>query len=246
MGARYDVIGATYTATRIPDPRIARAIDQALGDSRAVLNVGAGSGAYEPDNRRIVALEPSWTMLAQRRRTALAVQGVAEALPFSDDTFDAAMGVLTIHHWTDIPLGLAETARVARDRIVFLTFDTEVGGFWLTREYLPAIALIDAERIPSIATVAGALGTTDVRVVEIPADCTDGFTGAFWARPEAYLDPAVTSNMSTFGSISAAERAHGLHRLRDDLASGRWDKRHGDLRLLACLDIGYRLVVATL
>jgi SAM-dependent methyltransferase len=243
VSAKYDAIGLTYAATRIPDPRIARAIDEALGDARTVLNVGAGAGAYEPPDRRVVAVEPSRTMLAQRRTDGRAVQAIAEALPFEDRSFDAVMGVLTIHHWKNQRRGLAEAVRVARDRIGFLSFDTKVGGFWLTEEYFPAIARLDRERIPSIERVADALGTRDVRVIEIPADCTDGFTGAYWARPEVYLDRSATTNMSTFILIPEGERDAGVKRLADDLASGRWDERFGHLRTTGSLDIGYRLVV---
>ena len=245
MRTRYDAIGRTYTATRIPDPRIAHAIDEALGDAGTVVNVGAGAGAYEPADRLVIAIEPSRTMIDQRRVAGRAVQAIAEALPFPDRAFDAAMGVLTIHHWSDQLRGLEEATRVARDRVAFLTFDTSVEGFWLTEDYFPAIARLDREQLPSIESVAGALGTQDVRVVDIPADCTDGFLGAFWARPEAYLDPSVVANMSTFTLMDADERDAGMKRLADDLALGRWDERFGHLRTTTRLDIGYRLVVAS-
>jgi SAM-dependent methyltransferase len=245
MPARYDEIGPTYASTRVPDPRLSRMIEEALGGARSILNVGAGTGAYEPADRLVFAVEPSDVMLAQRHDRRRAVRAVAEALPFRDRSFDAAMGVLTIHHWADARRGLEETMRVARDRVAILTFDPQAEGFWLTDDYVSEIARLDAERMPPVEMVAEALRTHDVRVVEIPADCSDGFTGAFWARPEAYLDPAVTANMSTFSLVDDAVVAQGLGRLREDLASGRWDRRYGELRDRETLDIGYRLVVGS-
>lgn len=246
-GAVYDTIGQGYTRQRRPDPRIAARLTEALGDARTVLNVGAGSGSYEPPDRRVVAVEPSAVMLAQRPPGAApAVRARAEALPFADRTFDAVMAVLTLHHWTDRAGGLAECARVARRRVVLLTWDPFADAFWLLREYLPALAEADRRQFPPVAAYAEAFGPgarVEVASVPIPRDCADGFLGAYWARPAAYLDQEVRAGISSFALLGAEE---GLERLRGDLASGAWHARHGQLLTTDALDIGYRLVVADL
>jgi len=243
----YDAIGQGYTELRRPDSRIADQLWAALGDAKSVLNVGAGAGSYEPIDRRVVALEPSVVMLAQRRPTAAAaVQARAEALPFADRAFDAALAVLTIHHWADRARGLAECARVARDRVVLLTFDPTVDAFWLVRDYFPEILSLDRAQFPNMAVYQTAFGST-ARVtaapLPIPRDCTDGFLGAYWARPAAYLDSAVRTGMSSFARVRT-ER--GLEQLRDDLTSGAWQKRYGHLLENEALDLGYRIIIAHL
>jgi SAM-dependent methyltransferase len=245
LSAVYDTIGQGYSRQRRSDPRIAARITAALGDARSVLNVGAGTGSYEPSDRRVVAVEPSTVMLVQRPADAApAVRGVAEALPFADRTFGAVMALLTLHHWTDRALGLAECARVARERVVLLTWDPMVDAFWLVREYLPAFAEADRRQFPEMAAYAGAFGPdarVEVSPVPVPRDCVDGFLGAYWARPAAYLDPAVRAGISSFALPDTEE---GLVRLRRDLASGAWQARHADLLEIDQLDLGYRLVVA--
>ncbi|HXH83737.1 MAG TPA: class I SAM-dependent methyltransferase [Candidatus Tectomicrobia bacterium] len=243
----YDRIGRGYTATRRADPRIAAAIGKALGPATTVIDVGAGAGSYEPEDVRVVAVEPSRAMIRQRARPTPVVQAVAEALPFADGAFDAALAILTVHHWSDRRAGLAECARVARDRVVVLTWDPAAReAFWLTTEYLPAILDLDVPRFPSMAELAAALGTgtLDVHTVPIPADCVDGFMGAYWRRPEAYLDPQVRRGMSSFAQLPPALVQDGLARLAEDLSTGRWDARFGALRTLEEIDLGYRLVTA--
>src|SRR5262245_825590 len=195
----YDAIGQGYRELRRPDPRIADQLWAALGDAKSVLNVGAGAGSYEPIDRIVVAVEPSVVMLAQRRPTAaVAVQARAEALPFANGSFDAAIAVLTIHHWADRARGLAECARVARDRVVLLTWDPAVDDFWLVRDYFPEFLAADRKAFPPMAEYARALGPrTEVLTVPVPRDCVDGFLGAYWARPEAYLDETVRSGISS-------------------------------------------------
>ena len=244
MAARYDRIGRTYTATRGTDPRIAARIWGALGDARTVVNVGAGAGSYEPPDREVTPVEPSAVMIAQRPPGAApAVQASAEALPFADASFDAAMAVLTIHHWSDVPAGAAELRRVARDRVVVLSWDpTCVGRLWVGPEYFPELVREDVEGFPSLAEQAAALGA-EAAVVPVPWDCRDGFFGAFWRRPEAYLDPAVRAGISTLAKRTDDELAEGLGRLRADLDSGAWARRHADLLERDELDLGYRLLV---
>jgi SAM-dependent methyltransferase len=247
-GARpiYDRIGPGYTATRRPDPRIAAAIGAALGDARTLVNVGAGAGAYEPRDRRVVALEPSTAMIRQRPAGAApCVQGIAEQLPFRDQVFDASLAVLTLHHWTDRASGLAELRRVARRRVVILTWDPATGGeFWLMRDYFPEILALDIPRFPSPASLERSLGQIRTIPVLVPHDCQDGFLGAFWRRPEAYIDPGVRAAISGFSQLDPDAVRRGVARLADDLASGRWSVRHGALRQQESLDIGYRLIVA--
>lgn len=242
-GARYDRIGTTYTATRRPDPRIERAIREALGDARTVVNVGAGTGAYEPEDREVIAIEPSATMIDQR--AAPAVQGVAEALPLDDGSVDAALAVSTLHHWHDVPRGLAELRRVARGRIVIFTWDRAFAGrFWLTRDYVPEIDAWTVGRLPTLEQIADALGPLERRPVPIPRDCQDGFLRAFWARPEAYLDEGVRRNISQFNLVDPEHVRRGIDRLADDLAGGAWDARNAQLRDLDELDLGYVVLVA--
>jgi SAM-dependent methyltransferase len=243
MAARYDAIGRTYTATRQTEPRIAARIWAALGDARTVVNVGAGTGSYEPPDREVTAVEPSEVMIAQRPpHAAPAVQASAEELPFADDSFDAAMAVLTLHHWTDWRAGCAELKRVARERVVVFSWDpTFRGRMWLSAEYFEALSWQDVADFPSLPDQAAALDA-DIEVVPIPWDCRDGFFSAFWRRPEAYLDPAVRAGISTMARREA-ELADGLARLRADLDSGEWARRHADLLELEELDVGYRLLI---
>jgi SAM-dependent methyltransferase len=244
VAARYDAIGRTYTATRATEPRIAARIWDALGDARTVVNVGAGTGSYEPPDRAVTAVEPSAVMIAQRPPGAApAVQASAEALPFDDASFDAAMAVLTLHHWSDLRAGCAELRRVARDRVVVFSWDpTYVASMWLGPEYFPDLAREDADGFPSLDDQAAALDA-EVQIVPIPWDCRDGFFSAFWRRPEAYLDAAVRAGISTLAKRSEDELAEGLARLRADLDSGAWARRHADLLERDELDLGYRLLV---
>jgi SAM-dependent methyltransferase len=237
----YDRIGRGYGAYRRPDARVAAAIDAALGEAVTMVNVGAGAGSYEPSGRRVVAVEPSAAMIAQRPPGAApTVQASATDLPFRDDVFEAALAVLTVHHWPDRARGLAELARVAA-RVVLLTWDPATPRFWLVDEYFPEIWAIDRPIFPTLDELGRRLGPIEVRPVPVPHDCTDGFVGAYWRRPEAYLDPGVRGAMSTFAKLTGAEP--GLARLDRDLADGTWHRRHADLLDLEELDLGYRLVI---
>ena len=238
---RYDTIGRRYGEYRHPDARIQALILDALGDAQTVLNVGAGTGSYEPHDRRVVAVEPSATMIAQRPDGAAPVlQASAESLPFADGEFDAAMAVLTVHHWSEWRRGIAEVTRVARS-VVVLTWDPAHEGFWLTQNYFPDLLALDRAIFPPLDALASALGGADVRPVSIPHDCTDGFGSAYWRRPEAYLDAGVREAMSSFARIENVE--DGLDCLAEDLDSGRWHERYGHLLNEDVLDAGYRLVV---
>ncbi|MBI1260719.1 MAG: methyltransferase domain-containing protein [Rhizobiales bacterium] len=240
MDARYDTIGLNYADLRRPDPRIARQIEDALGTAQTVLNVGAGTGSYEPASRQVTSIEPSAKMIAQRRTAnARVFRGRAEELPFDDKSFDASMAVLTIHHWSDKERGVREMRRVTRDKIVFLTYDPAFRGFWLA-DYFPALVTLDEGQMPALADYERWLGPTKVSVVPIPHDCSDGFLAGYWRRPAAYLDERVRAAMSSFWALG--DVSIGLKKLEADLMSGAWAQRYADLFDLAELDCGYRLV----
>jgi SAM-dependent methyltransferase len=241
----YDDIGRSYAATRGEDPRIAARIHAALGDARSVVNVGAGTGSYEPRDREVVAVEPSAVMRAQRPPGAApCVDARAESLPFADGAFDAAMGVLTLHHWDDWHAGCAEMRRVA-PRQVLLSWDPSLADrMWIGPEYFPDLFVDDVARFAPLDEQVEALGAHTVEVVRIPHDCADGFLSAYWRRPEAYLDPTVRRGISTFSLRTEEQLRAGLQRLAEDVASGAWHERHADLLALDELDLGYRLLVA--
>lgn len=240
--AKYDTIGVDYANLRKPDPRIAAQIHAALGDAKTVVNVGAGAGAYEPTDRAVTAVEPSQTMIDQRPADyGHAIQGVAEDLPFADNSFDAAMASLTIHHWSDQSRGLREMRRVARGPVVVFTFDPAPQDFWLFN-YFPDLATLDAGMMPPMKFYEDILGPVTVEIVPIPADCSDGFVGAYWKRPSAYLDEKIRAGMSPFHTIKGVDA--GLERLESDLRSGLWAAKNAMLLKQDVLDVGYRLVVA--
>lgn len=240
--SEYDRIGVNYARLRRPDPRIAACIHAALGDARSVLNVGAGSGSYEPADRDVTSVEPSAEMIRQRTAGAAPVlQATAEQLPFPDKSFDAAMAVLTVHHWTDQRRGMLEMRRVARGPIVILTYDPAFRDFWLL-DYFPELATLDDAKMPKLADYQEWLGPVDVEPVPIPHDCTDGFLAAYWRRPHAYLDPHIRSGMSSFWKIG--DVSGGLDLLKRDLQSGAWDDRYRAWLGKDAADCGYRLVIS--
>jgi SAM-dependent methyltransferase len=241
----YDRIGATYRSTRRPDPRIASQVHTSLTTMGTVVNVGAGTGSYEPA-QTVAAVEPSMVMIAQRPAgSAPCVQAVAEALPLRDKCVDAAMALLTVHHWDDLAAGIRQLRRVVRHRIVVLTWDQSViQNFWLLREYLPDAARINEELHVPIARLVELLGGAHVQTVPIPHDCTDGFGAAYWRRPQAYLDPTVRAGISMLAYAQQSSLVEGLGRLAADVRSGHWQQRHSELLERHELDAGYRLLVS--
>jgi SAM-dependent methyltransferase len=241
----YESIGRTYATTRQEDPRVAAAVHRALGDAATLVNVGAGGGSYEPADRTVVAVDPSPTMLAQRSgRSPLVVRAAAEALPFPDGSFDAALAVLTAHHWSDRAAGLREMRRVSRRQVVFFFEPLATHGFWALDYFPEAVELPTERTAPGEADLRAELRVREVLPVLVPADCRDGFGVAFWARPEAYLDPVVQAGMSWLALLPDEVRRRGSEHLRRDLESGEWDRRLGHLRTQATYDGGYRLAVA--
>jgi SAM-dependent methyltransferase len=239
----YDTIGTTYTVTRRTEPRIAEQFWAALGDARTVLNVGAGTGSYEPSDRDVTAVEPSAVMRAQRPAGAApCLAGSAENLPFEDQSFDAAMALATLDHWQDPIAGLREMRRVARRVVVFTHDASDPGRFWMNRDYLPEHPGLWAGR-PSLAELAGTIAAR-IEPVPIPWDCADGFYEAYWRRPEAYLNEDVRRGMSTWARVGPDAEQRAVRSLRDDLASGRWAERNRDLLDLDTAELDSRLLIA--
>lgn len=239
----YEAEGRGYARRRRTDPRLAAHVHAALGDARTVLNVGAGAGSYEPEDRYVVAVEPSAAMRAQRPPGRPAIDATAEALPFDDDAFDAAMAMITVHQWQDLERGLGELRRVARGPVVVLTFDPDaLLDFWL-QDYVPELLEGERPRMPAIARIVAALGgSAEVLAPPIPRDCVDGFIEGYYARPEAFLDPEVRAAQSAWAK-TGVDAEPGLRRLAEDLASGAWDARYGGLRTLEEHVGSLRLVV---
>jgi len=243
----YDQHGHGYSVHRRPDPRIASRIHAALGDARTVANVGAGTGSYEPDGRHVLAFEPSQVMRAQRpARLAPAISAQAESLPLDDKSVDAAMAILTVHHWADPVAGLRQLRRIARGAVVVFTLDVRMlPRNWLLAEYVPEVIDIDRRCFPAIEVIAASLGgTVSVEPVPVPSDCSDGFVEAYWARPEAFLDDDVRAAQATWKGLPSGVESRAIRMLAADLASGTWDERHGHLRGQSSYDAGLVLVVS--
>jgi SAM-dependent methyltransferase len=247
--SRYDEIGHHYARSRRADPRFAALIADALGDGASVVNVGAGTGSYEPRDRHVVAIEPSDVMAAQRpAELPPAIRASAGALPLGDASVDAAMTVLSLHHWDqEQEAGVREMRRVARGPVVIVTYDPAVSGeMWLVRDYLPELAELDRRIFPSAERLAGWLGgTTRIAPMAIPRDTPDWMLGAFWAHPERVLDRRARDGTSGFARMNDAVVDRVVAALGADLASGIWDERHGHLRRLDSYDAGLRLVTNT-
>lgn len=247
--SRYDAIGQGYARLRREDPRIAARLHAALGDARirTVANVGAGAGSYEPCDRHVVAFEPSDVMAAQRPRERVpAIRASAESLPLRDGSVDAAMAILTLHHWDEArERGVRELRRVARGPVVILTYDPRVSGaMWLVADYVPEIGALDDAIFPLPEVLAGWLGgSVTVDPVPIARDTQDWQFGAFWAHPERVLDAGARAATSGFARMPAAVHDRVVRELSRDLADGTWDRRHGALRALDEHDAGLRLVV---
>jgi SAM-dependent methyltransferase len=240
--AKYETIGAGYALQRRADPRVEAAIHACLGSGARVLNVGAGAGSYEPRDRAVVAVEPAITMIRQRPPgSAPVVRATGQRLPFADDAFDVALASLTLQHWRDRAAGLRELRRVASDRVVVFTWDPDAEPYWLVTDYLPELLCYDRARFPSLHELRDSLGPIDIIPVPIPHDCTDGFMGAHWRRPHAYLDARVRASISTFVEGTAPGPCA---RLAAELANGDWERKYGDLLGRESLDCGYRVVVA--
>lgn len=243
----YEVGGADYSEVRRADPRIADLVHRGLGAATRVVNVGAGAGSYEPEHLDVIAVEPSASMRSQRSPgLPPALDAVAESLPFPDDSFDAAMAMVTVHQWRDQDMGLRELRRVSRGPVVIMTFDGDaLDQFWLAG-YVPELIAAERRRYPPIEHICDVVGGTySVTTVPIPNDCTDGFTEAFYARPERFLDPTVRRSQSAWGFVSPEVEHRAVAQLARDLDTGEWDRRYGWGRLQPTYHGSLRLIVAT-
>ncbi|MGH9080629.1 MAG: class I SAM-dependent methyltransferase [Acidimicrobiales bacterium] len=241
----YEANGPGYALRRRADPRIERLVHEALGSARSVVNVGAGAGSYEPETVAVTAVEPSATMRSQRPRGhGPAIEAVAEDLPFAEGSFDAAMAMVTVHQWYSPDRGLRELRRVSRGRIVILTFDGDaLGGFWLA-QYAPDLIEAERGRYPAIDRICALLGGgAMVTSVPIPIDCTDGFTEAYYARPELILERDLRASQSAWGFVTPEAGEQAVDRLRKDLESGRWDRQFGHLRGQPTYEGSLRLII---
>lgn len=242
----YDKQNVKYTRHRQTDPFIFEYINKALGDAKTVLNVGAGSGSYEPVDRKVTAVEPSKLMREQRGADKVkAIEAFADDLPFDDDTFDASMAILTIHHWPDIKKGLLEMKRVTKNRVVVMTFDPDkVGEFWLA-EYCPEMAEVDKARSPKIDFITETLGGfCTVNKVQVPYDCIDGFNEAFYGKPEGFLQESVRRSQSFWDFLPPETEQKAVEKLRSDLETGKCDKKYGHFRTQPKYEGAIRLIVA--
>jgi SAM-dependent methyltransferase len=241
----YDEIGKGYTDLRVPEPRISRLIVAALGEADCAVNIGAGTGSYEPQDMDVVAIEPSTLMLGQYQGSGMRIQASAENLPIADDVMDASMAVLTLHHWQDWRQGLSEMLRVSTRRAVIYTHTPDLSGFWLF-DYFPEIREIDLRVFPSLDDIENAANecgwAVEVIPVPIPSNCSDGFLGAYWRRPEAYLLSEVRRSISSFNMLDSTLLDERLALLRRDLDAGEWQRRYGGLYDLEELDLGYRIL----
>jgi SAM-dependent methyltransferase len=245
---RYDAIGSGYARTRTEDPRLLARVQAALGDARTVVNVGAGAGSYEPEDRYVLAIEPSDVMAAQRAPHRVpALRASAAVLPLRDASVDAAMAFLSVHHWdADRERGVRELRRVARGAVVLATCDPRVSGeMWLMRDYLPEVADLDHRTFPSLDDLCGWLGgETSIEVLPIPRDCSDWMLMSFWGHPERVLDEAARNATSGFARLDPGVVTRVVDAVAGDLASGEWDRKNGGLRTLDAYDAGLRLVVS--
>lgn len=243
--ANYGVIGKGYVSYRQPDPHIADFIAKALGEARTVLNVGAGAGSYEPVDRQVTAVEPSASMRAQRpAHLPVAIDAVAERLPFSDESFDASMTTFSVHQWSDLAAGLAEMRRVTRGPVVILSCDPQaLNRSWLN-DYAPEMIAVEARRYPTMDAIAGTLEQVDILPVPIPIHCTDGFSEAYYGRPEKLLDPGARLANSAWSFVDPAIEQRFAETLSRDLADGAWDVRHKALRSQSFFEGSLRLIVS--
>ncbi|MBS4196479.1 class I SAM-dependent methyltransferase [Lederbergia citri] len=247
-GFNYDENGQKYSSYRQTDLRIYNYIKEALGSSNTVLNVGAGSGSYEPADRYVIAVEPSFSMRLQRLQNNRnpAIIGSSDSLPFDNDSFDASMATLTVHHWTDLEKGIKELRRVTRNQIVIMTYDPDALDIFWNIHYFPEVVEVEKARYPKIKNITDILGGNSfIRKIPIPFNCQDGFQEAFYGRPEAFLKKEIRESQSAWGFISNEMEQILVKRLADDLHSGKWDEKFGYYRKMPFFHGALRLIIST-
>jgi SAM-dependent methyltransferase len=243
----YDKLGQKYSGHRQTDPRIADYVYKELKDAKTILNVGAGAGSYEPTNKYVVAVEPSIVMRSQRIQNGKtpAINAKADCLPFDDNSFDASMAMITVHHWPDIDKGLKELRRVTKEKVLIMTFDPgHLDDFW-NAEYFPEVIEVEKARYPTIGFINESLGgNCEVISIPIPLDCKDGFQEAFYGRPEAFLEKQIRLSQSAWGFISDDKQEEIVSCLKTDLENGNWDKKYGHFRTQEFFTCALRLIVS--
>jgi len=243
----YEVHGIGYAQHRRTDPRIASRVHEALGSAKTILNVGAGAGSYEPLDRHVIAIEPSAAMRAQRPPHLVpALHGFAESLPLDDQSVDASMAMVTIHQWSNLQAGIGELIRLTRGPIVILTFDGDaLDRFWLA-DYAPELIEAERRRYPKMDDLCRLLGgSTSVEAIQVPIDCVDGFTEAFYARPEKFLEESVRRSQSAWTFVDESAHLRIVEKLRSDLSDGTWDKKYGHWKTKPYFEGSLRLIVRT-
>lgn len=243
MNTLYDEIGANYSVSRCTDPKIMKQLYSELRGATRIVNIGAGTGSYEPEDVELVAVEPSSEMISQRKPVShRVVQAFAEKLPFRDSSFSHAMTVLSMHHWENRDRAFSEINRVATEKFVAITWDPNSDPFWLTRDYFPEFYDLDKRNFPQLKELDKHFDEVEMSPLQIPHDCKDGFLAAFWKRPKAYLDSKVRRSISSFSKIDDASK--GLRKLEDELVSGLWAENNRAILNFSSIDAGYRIISA--
>lgn len=243
MKAIYDKIGIDYAQKRQSDPRIASQILEKLKGAKRIVNIGAGTGSYEPKHMDLIAIEPSQEMIKQRPENAhKVIQGSAESLPLPDQSFSHALTILSMHHWKNRELAFKEINRVATDKFVAVSWNPESKPFWLTRDYFPEMIEVDRQIFPSVRELETNFDNVEVCPLLIPEDCIDGFLAAYWKRPSAYLNKAVRQSISSFSKLDNINT--GLEKLEFDLETGSWHKTNRSILNKTTLDTGYIIISA--
>jgi len=243
----YEQPGIQYAAQRRTDPRIAAHIQTALNNANTIINIGAGAGSYEPTDRYVVAVEPSASMRAQRiaNNKMPAINATAASLPFDDNAFDAAMAMVTVHHWPHLQQGLQEIRRVTKEQMIIMTFDPDALHLFWNAQYFPELIEVERQRYPTIETLTRILGgNCEVQSIPIPLDCVDGFQEAYYGRPEAFLQPQVRKSQSAWGFLQPGVEERLVQSLADELHSGEWDRKYGHYRTQSEFTGALRLIVA--
>jgi SAM-dependent methyltransferase len=244
----YDKFGTEYSSHRQTDQRIAEYVYRELAGAKTILNVGSGAGSYEPTDKYVVAVEPSAAMRQQRsdKNKVPAINAKAGDLPFDNNSFDASMALVTVHHWPDMDKGLKELRRVAKHQVIIMTFDPgQLDNFW-NAEYFPEVIEVERARYPTVDFIKNSLGGhCKIIPVPVPLDCKDGFQEAFYGRPEAFLDKQVRLSQSAWGFIPEDKQEKIIERLKIDLENGTWDNKYGHFRTQAFFTCALRLIVAT-
>jgi len=254
----YDSIGQSYSKSRLPDPRIVDSLLNLLKVKKGsvIADIGAGTGSYSralaEQGFILYAVEPSMVMRVQATPHPQVqwFTGYAENLPLATSSVDAVVSILAIHHFSNLEQAVREMNRVARTGpLIFLTFDPRlVEKFWLN-DYFPFIWEEAEDIFPPLNNIAALIQANTQRTVEastlmLPPDLSDMFLAAAWRRPETYLNPEVRAGISALALADASLVEKGVKLLKEDLISGRWEAKYGEIQKLKEIDAGYRFLCA--